>query len=163
LRLRRSARRLIRTASQPQREAYSQNASHSEYTIVEASHILKVSPSTIYRRIKAGKYQTISGPDTSVKVLLPRIESHFEIDASQNIAFDSQCEADASHNSASYNHSETLAKAVIEMSQKLEAANYRVGWLESQLQERDKEIKLLTDSQHKPSRWARFKKWFFGR
>jgi hypothetical protein len=49
------------------------------------------------------------------------------------------------------------------MAQKLEAANYRIGWLESQLLEREKDIKLLTDSQHKDSWWAGFKKWFFGR
>ena len=52
---------------------------------------------------------------------------------------------------------------------KLEALTYRNGYLESQLSEREKEvelqrnqIKLLTDSQHKPSLWARFKNWCLG-
>jgi hypothetical protein len=51
---------------------------------------------------------------------------------------------------------------------KLEGATYRIGYLESQLEERQKEIelhqqqiKLLTDSQHKPSWWAKFSSWFF--
>ncbi len=44
----------------------------------------------------------------------------------------------------------------------LEGATYRIGYLEAQLAERDVQIKLLTDSQHKPSQWARFKKWFLG-
>jgi hypothetical protein len=52
---------------------------------------------------------------------------------------------------------------------KLEALTYRNGYLESQLSEREKEIelqrnqiKLLTDSQHKTSLWARFKNWCLG-
>jgi hypothetical protein len=45
----------------------------------------------------------------------------------------------------------------------LQSASFRNGYLESKLEERDKEIKLLTDSQHKGSWWADFKKWFFGR
>lgn len=44
----------------------------------------------------------------------------------------------------------------------LQAASFRNGYLEAQLAERDQQIKLLTDSQHKPSRWARFKKWCAG-
>lgn len=44
----------------------------------------------------------------------------------------------------------------------LEGATYRIGYLEAQLAERDQQIKLLTDSQHKPGWWARFKKWCAG-
>ena len=43
--------------------------------------------------------------------------------------------------------------------QQLQAASFRNGYLESQLQERDKEIKLLTDSQHK-NWWTRLKSRF---
>jgi predicted nucleic acid-binding Zn-ribbon protein len=52
----------------------------------------------------------------------------------------------------------------------LQAANYRVGYLENQVTERERDIqeldgtlKLLTDSQHKGGWWARFSSWFFGR
>lgn len=52
---------------------------------------------------------------------------------------------------------------------KVEALTYRNGYLESQLhererdiEERDQQIKLLTDSQHKPGWWARLKKWCAG-
>ncbi|MBX9724802.1 MAG: helix-turn-helix domain-containing protein [Candidatus Obscuribacterales bacterium] len=58
-----------------------------------------------------------------------------------------------------------LAKALVEISHKLEHATYRNGWLEAKLEEvqkeRDQAIKLLTDSQHKPSWWAKFSSWFF--
>lgn len=56
-----------------------------------------------------------------------------------------------------------------ELLAKLEVLTYRNGYLESQLTERQKEldnqreqIKLLTDSQHKPRWWQRFSSWFFG-
>lgn len=44
---------------------------------------------------------------------------------------------------------------------KLEGAIYRNGYLESKLEEREKQILLLTDSQHKPGWWAKFSNWFF--
>lgn len=63
------------------------------------------------------------------------------------------------------NHTtEMLTKAVLEMSEKLQAANYRVGYLESQVSEKNAQIKLLTDSQsEKSTRWQRFITWFMGR
>jgi hypothetical protein len=50
-----------------------------------------------------------------------------------------------------------------ELMQKLEGANYRIGWLESQIREREAdlhELKLLVDSQHKATWWQRFKQVF---
>jgi hypothetical protein len=44
----------------------------------------------------------------------------------------------------------------------LEGATFRIGYLEAQLAERDQQIRLLTDSQHNPGWWARFKKWCAG-
>jgi hypothetical protein len=54
-----------------------------------------------------------------------------------------------------------------ELQTKIEALTYRTGYLQSQLLEResdlaarDQQIRLLTDSQHKPDRWQRFRSWF---
>lgn len=135
-------------------------ATHCEYTIIEASQCLKVSPSTVYRRIRAGKYKTVEDGAGGIKVLLPRNASQCETDASQCVAVESHCDAVETPKNPTDN--ETLATAVVQMAQKLEAANYRIGWLESQLQEREKEVKLLTDSQHKAGWWARFTKWCAG-
>jgi len=44
----------------------------------------------------------------------------------------------------------------------LDAATARVLYLQQQLEQKDQEIKLLTDSQHKGGWWARFSSWFFG-
>lgn len=44
---------------------------------------------------------------------------------------------------------------------KLQAATWRNGYLESKLEERDNQVRLLTDRQHKPGWWAKFSSWFF--
>lgn len=46
-----------------------------------------------------------------------------------------------------------------QQAEKIETLSVRNGWLESQLQERDKEIKLLTDSQYKARWWQRLSWW----
>jgi len=43
----------------------------------------------------------------------------------------------------------------------LDAATARILYLQEQLEQKDREIKLLTDSQHKRGWWARFSSWFF--
>lgn len=45
----------------------------------------------------------------------------------------------------------------------LQAASATIGYLKAQLEAQEKEIKLLTDSQHNGGWWARFSSWFFGR
>ncbi len=53
---------------------------------------------------------------------------------------------------------------VIEVLQsKIEILTYRNGYLEAQLENQREQIKLLTDSQHKPSVWTNFASWFMGR
>lgn len=47
-----------------------------------------------------------------------------------------------------------------DLQNQLQAASWRNGYLESKLEERDIQIKLLTDSQHKPSWWQQFKAFF---
>ncbi len=44
----------------------------------------------------------------------------------------------------------------------LQAAAFRNGYLESQLETQREQIKLLTDSQHKTTWWHRFRSWFAG-
>lgn len=145
------------------------DATQCEYTIIEASQVLKVSPSTVYRRVKSGKYTTVTDSDGALKVIVPRIATHpkalasqFQTDATQCEAVDLQCDATATTDNE-------LAKALIEMTHKLTHATYRNGWLESKLEElqkdieqRDQHIKLLTDSQHQPKWWHRIRSWIAG-
>lgn len=57
---------------------------------------------------------------------------------------------------------EAYKEQIKELQNKLEAASYRLGFLEHERETYLEQIKLLTDSQHKPGWWARFKKWCAG-
>lgn len=59
-----------------------------------------------------------------------------------------------------------LQSKLNEKDTQLQSATYRIGWLESQVQEREtdiQELKLLVDHQSNSNWWAQFKAWFFGR
>ncbi|HEY9682157.1 MAG TPA: hypothetical protein V6C86_11305 [Oculatellaceae cyanobacterium] len=144
--------------------------SHLVLTVAEASVHLRMPVSTLYRRIRAGKFKTITGPDGALRIILSNenqvilTDSHSENQNVEVILTDSHCE-----NQSEQSELARFLELLAEKDRRLEAATYRVGFLESQLSERQKEIeerdvaiKLLTDSQHKPSRWAQFKKWFLG-
>jgi len=47
-----------------------------------------------------------------------------------------------------------------QLQDKLEAATFRAGYLQAQLEASQETIKLLTDSQHKTGWWFRFCSWF---
>lgn len=58
---------------------------------------------------------------------------------------------------------ESLQSQVSAAQNQLQAASFRNGYLEAQLQEREKEIKLLTDGQHSHRGWwHRFMSYFKG-
>lgn len=97
-------------------------------------------------------------PATATEGLEDIFDVH-ELDASQGanlVRLDANSdELDAS--------SERLSdKLVRDLQAKLEAASYRIGYLEAQLETERQQIKLLTDSQHKSGWWTRFKKWCGG-
>jgi hypothetical protein len=50
-----------------------------------------------------------------------------------------------------------LEKKVSDAQREIQAASFRNGYLESQLETQRDQIKLLTDSKHKPGWWQRFK------
>lgn len=49
-----------------------------------------------------------------------------------------------------------------ELQTKLEAASFRIGYLQHQVESQESEIRLLTDSRHKSSWWLRFCSWLKG-
>jgi len=57
----------------------------------------------------------------------------------------------------------SLLDVITKQAEKLEAASMRIGYLEARTENYEKEIKLLTDGQHKQSKWLRFWGWFMGR
>jgi predicted DNA-binding transcriptional regulator YafY len=56
-----------------------------------------------------------------------------------------------------------LDRKVSEAQREIQAAAFRNGYLESQLETEREQVKLLTDRQHKTGRWRRFYSWFIGR
>ena len=53
-------------------------------------------------------------------------------------------------------------EVIKELQNKIEILTYRNSYLEAQLETEREQIKLLTDSQHQPSWWTKFKSWFMG-
>lgn len=53
-------------------------------------------------------------------------------------------------------------EVIKELQNKIEILTYRNGYLEAQLETEREQIKLLTDSQHKPGWWTKFMTWFMG-
>jgi excisionase family DNA binding protein len=132
-------------------------------SVEEAAERLGVSIRAVQKRLKKGtltgrKEKTIHGERWLIDVR--------ELDASQdaNRMSDGSSvrEQDANPVRLNANLDEDRDGLIKEMQAKIEALTWRNGYLESQLENQREHIKLLTDSQHQPSRWAGFKKWFLG-
>ena len=135
---------------------------------------LEIPRSTIYRHIQAGKYKTTIGPNGKLLVSVRQVEnpsmSH-ETSRKPGIetfetAFETVIPCETSIETAALPtetvHETNLVTVDIdELLRKLEGATYRIGYLEAQLESERQQVKLLTDSQHKPGWWAKFSSWFF--
>lgn len=141
-------------------------------TVAEASARLGIPISTMYRRIRAGKFNTTHGEDGAVRIVIEQgnlPENHVvtafgvvenQIDALN--ATDSLVSPNENQHLQVSQNSDLMAllRLMAEKDKKLEAANFRLGYLESQLEGKDREIKLLTDSQPKPTFWQLLKAFF---
>jgi hypothetical protein len=144
------------------------------YTVSEIVNLLGLPRSTVYRQINNGKFHTEKGLDGKLRILLRQSEipvlstetlcnlAEIPFETVETVPFSREktpetgeipCEKPETNNSSKVDIAELLRK--------LEAATYRIGYLESKLEDRDEKIKLLTDSQHKGGWWAKFSSWFF--
>ena len=114
--------------------------SHIFLTVPEASTLLGVPKSTLYRHIKAGKYETETGTDGVVRISVP----------SQSSLTNPIVRPVPNRETHIENEVQAELKALRE---RLEAASYRIGYLESKLEERDKELLLLRDTQSPRASW----------
>jgi len=150
---------------------YQQGASMS---LKAACRHYKMSASTLRAKIKNGevpaqKVQGANGPEWRVFPTEPSFQGSSKQGAEQG------CKHGVNTVSAEYQGIATpelnrLLDLIEKQAAKLETASGQIGYLQSQLEERDKDlaerdnaIKLLTDSQHKPSWWNRFSSWFLGK
>lgn len=153
-------------------------------TIDQAANLLCVSPRTILRRLQkrslpgfkvAGQF----GPEWRVMVSEP-ITTPTQHSADNAQASISQPLTTSVHPMSSPDHlSESelvieLRKQIDDLKNELEekvsaaqreiqAASFRNGYLESQLETERQQVKFLIDSRHKRHAWSRFWLWFIGK
>ncbi len=129
------------------------------WTLSEAADELNASTRTILRKLKKGTLQGYkiigsNGPEWRIYPIDTQDIAPSPIKTYvQTVTPDDQGSADSTHDT----NLKSLLKVLESQAEQLKAASCRIGWLESQLQEREKEVKLLTDGQHKPSWWHRLK------
>lgn len=137
------------------------------WTTEEAAKHLGVSQRTVFKRLKEGiikgirvqgKYRVewrIEPVETSVPGIEVALEDDDEI--RNNYGADQEEAPERARNlreqpsgpSLRLQELESLLSVIREKDQLLQAATFRNGYLEAELAHRDREIKLLTDSQHK--------------
>lgn len=139
--------------------------SYELISMAEASRRLKMPYPTLRRQVLSGKISSASGPDGKLMVKL--LTSEHSPSTNEQKTNKSESKPRQSEHSltiqtlleqmeAERNYSRSL-------NERLEAANHRNGYLEAQVDQQSKQIKLLTDSQHKPGFWSQFSSWFLGK
>ena len=147
------------------------------WSIDQAAKFLKVSPRTVLRRLQKGtlggsKIQGQFGPEWRVLPLAIPAQpssSQAQVTPIQVWPTLSQPEPPQANPELVAELRQQVADLKAELNKKLadaqreiQAAAFRNGYLESQLEAERHQIKLLTDSQHKDgSLWAKFSSWFF--
>lgn len=135
---------------------------------------LEIPRSTVYRHIQAGKYETTIGPNGKLLVSVRQAEnpvlSHETslktVTGTPETSFETVISCETSPETAvipteTVHETSLIPVDIDELLRKLEGATYRIGYLEAQLESERQQVKLLTDSQHKPGWWAKFSSWFF--
>jgi len=148
------------------------------WTTEEAAKELGLSQRTIFKRLKDGSLTgfRVKGkfkqewrikptlPIRKVIEVVPEVHkptaesSGSESEADQERAQEEQ--TNSSRSNLSTSDLDRLLIVIQEKDRQLQAATFRNGYLEAQLEGKEREIKLLTDSQHKRGWWARFGSWF---
>lgn len=130
-------------------------------TLAEAARILATPYTTFYKQVKAGKHETVPGPDGKPRIKMRRSQGE-TVDAEPVTPEVESVTVGVTPAAEGVTQVKQL-EIIQDLMQKLEGANYRIGWLESQLREREtdvNELKLLVDTHHKPGWWERFKQMF---
>ena len=131
-------------------------------TVVEAASLLKKSERTVQRYAKSGKLR--SKTDESGRLLILSATPADFLDGTDNVATSADSDnglAISAGGVATGADNERLWNLLKEKDAKIEALLMRNGYLQAQVETSQEAIKLLTDSQHKPSWWAKFSNWFF--
>jgi len=135
-------------------------------SLAEAAVHFAVSERTIQRRITKGQLRSEKDDQGRVFVFCPTVSDAVFVNDDKSTTDedgDRSCtESGKEQQTGSDNVGQFDVTLVRHLMDKLEAATYRNGFLEAQLEARDRELKLLTDSQHKDGMLRRFWDWFTG-
>lgn len=154
------------------------------WTTEEAAKHLGVSQRTIFKRLKDGslkgvrvkgkfrqewRIEPLYAPLTVLEVVQEGDGSILNtddktLDPQEETPGEAKCVPKQSSGTPSYlTELDRMLAVIQEKDRLLQAATFRNGYLEAQLEHREREIKLLTDNQHKRGRWVRFWSWFTGK
>lgn len=156
-----------------------QDSVQEEITVIEASKLLNVDRRSVVRLLN---WKKLSGrKDESGKWLVSKpsvlerlksqdpVQDSVLVDVQDTVPQESDIILDVS-NQTQTTIQDTALELVKQQSEQLkqaytylDAATARILYLQEQLEQKDHQIKLLTDSQYKPGWWARFCSWFIGR
>ena len=134
----------------------------------QAAARLKKSERTIQRYAKAGKLE--SKTDESGNLLIGFATLAADV-ATSSDSQPTQNDKAITSNDKPNTAIDKIYEKVIEdyqnqissLQDKLERTTFQLGRMQSDLEHKDKEIKLLTDRKLELTGWQRFKKWFLGR
>lgn len=140
------------------------------WTIEDAINKLRITRRTIFRKLKTGELTgyKVPGPFGPEWRLYPHDQSDSIVAPGDRQPVTRLLDADHPVIAAvPVELIDELRKQITELKSEkhllekdLQAANWRNGYLESQSEIKDQEIKLLTDSQHKSGWWSHFSSWF---
>lgn len=135
------------------------------WSLQEAADNLGLSTRTVLRKLKTGslhghKIMGTNGPEWRITPLDTEPLTQATVKSSvKAVTSDKQSTQDTPHDTMA----QALLKVIESQAEQLKAASEVIMYQRSQLEDRDSTIKLLTDSQHKPSWWRRFGTWLTGR
>jgi excisionase family DNA binding protein len=139
------------------------------WTPQEAAKFFAVSVRTIRRRLQDGslsgyKLTGVNGPEWRVNPVTrtdnnPDSAVKPDSPASDSVTVSAQDNAPMIEKLFDYLHEKD---ELIQAKEKdLQTASATIGYLKAQIETQEKQLKLLTDSQHKRGWWAKFSSWFF--
>ncbi len=147
----------------------------SWFSIEDASRRLGISKNAVQKRLKRGKLigKKTSGPFGDIWLVDLSSENQvLEIEFENQEGLAEAEEAKPCGSASEPQDFEGSAKGLanraeidfvwqMELLNRVERLSLENGQLKALLQEREKEVRLLSDSQHKPGWWAKFSSWFF--
>ena len=141
-------------------------------TVEEAAKRLEISANAVIKRLGKGKLvgRKVPGQFGEKWMVDPGClpqEVHVQIaeeetreEPGDSTGTDTQRQEQPRHDAITQKSFDVLSDVIRHQTEQIKLQNEMIKHLSGQVQEKDSQIKLLTDSQHKAGWWARFCSWF---